>query len=162
MSAGPPSGAVQHSLPDTEATESLGARIAAQLLPGDVVLLEGPLGAGKTTLVRGVVAALGGDGAEVASPTFILMETYELPGGAIRRVHHADLYRLRGRGPGGPLDELGLGEVIEDPAGVTMVEWPEEWPFLGELGRRVFRVRIDYAADTRVATISSTAVNVPV
>lgn len=140
-------------LADAQATEELGQRLAAVLEPGDLLLLEGPLGAGKTTLVRGVVAALGGDPAEVASPTFILMETYEVRHELIARVHHADLYRLRGRKTSGPWDEIGLGEVIDDPAGVTAVEWPEEWPWLGALGRRVLRVQLAHAGDSRTARV---------
>lgn len=139
-------------LADEEATLELGRRLAALLLPGDLVLLEGPLGAGKTTLVRGLVGALGGDPAEVCSPTFVLLETY-LTAGPIRRVHHADLYRLRGIAAA-PLDEVGLGDAIGDGAAVTAVEWPESWPWLGELAGRVLRVRLSYAGEARAAELS--------
>jgi tRNA threonylcarbamoyladenosine biosynthesis protein TsaE len=135
-----------------EATEALGAELAGSLRAGDLVLLEGPLGAGKTTLVRGIVAALGGDPAEVCSPTFILLETYAVGAGSIRRVHHADLYRLRGR-PDAPLDEVGLGDVLDDPDAVTVIEWPECWAWSGGAGSRVARVRLDYAGDGRVALV---------
>jgi len=141
------------SLADAAATEALGARLAKVLRPGDLVLLEGPLGAGKTTLVRGLVAALGGDPLEVCSPTFVLLESYAVSGGAIVRVHHADLYRLRGRGSA-PLDEVGLGDALDDPAAVTAVEWPESWSWLGGLARRVCRVRLDYEGDTRDADVA--------
>ena len=143
------------SLPDTAATEGLGARLARLLLPGDLVLLEGPLGAGKTTLVRGLVAALGGDPLEVCSPTFVLLETYAVRGGEIARVHHADLYRLRGRGSA-PLDEVGLGEALDDPAAVSAVEWPESWSWLGGLARRVCRVLLAYEGEARTATVEWT------
>ncbi len=139
-------------LADQEATEQLGAAVARALRPGDLVLLEGPLGAGKTTLVRGLVAGLGGDGGEVCSPTFVLLETYEVHGGAILRVHHADLYRLRGMGRA-PWDEVGLGEVLDDAAAVTAVEWPEELGWQGAEGARVLRVRLDYDGDGRRATL---------
>jgi tRNA A37 threonylcarbamoyladenosine biosynthesis protein TsaE len=81
------------------------------------------------------------------------MESYAVHGQGIARVHHADLYRLRGRGSAGPWDEVGLGEVIDDPEAVTAVEWPEEWPWLGELGRRVIRVRLAWAGDARTAVV---------
>jgi tRNA threonylcarbamoyladenosine biosynthesis protein TsaE len=139
-------------LPDVESTEALGARLAPLLRPGDLVLLEGPLGAGKTTLVRGLVAALGGEPGEVCSPTFVVLESYAVAADGIRRLHHADLYRLRGR-DSAPLDEIGLGEVIEDPEGVTAVEWPESWTWLGGLARRVLRVRLDHRGDARSALV---------
>ena len=140
------------ALPDAVATEALGARIAALVRPGDLFLLEGPLGAGKTTLVRGLVAALGGDPGEVCSPTFVLLESYAVRSGGVVRVHHADLYRLRGR-PTAPWDEVGLGDALEDPAAVTAVEWPESWEWLGGQGSRVLRVRLDYRDNARTASV---------
>lgn len=140
-------------LPDAAATEALGARLASELAPGDLVLLEGPLGAGKTTLVRGLVRALGGDPAEVCSPTFILVETYEVRAGGIRRVHHADLYRVRGRARA-PWEELGVGELLDDPHAVVAVEWPESWAWEGRPPGRVVRVRLAIAGEARQAAIT--------
>jgi tRNA threonylcarbamoyladenosine biosynthesis protein TsaE len=139
-------------LPDAVATEALGARIAALVRPGDLLLLEGPLGAGKTTLVRGLVTALGGDPGEVCSPTFVLLESYAVRSGGIARVHHADLYRLRGR-PTAPWDEVGLGDALEDPAALTAVEWPESWEWLGGEGTHVLRVRLAHLAEGRRAQV---------
>jgi tRNA threonylcarbamoyl adenosine modification protein YjeE len=140
------------ALADAEATAALGAALAARIAPGDLLLLEGPLGAGKTTLVRGLVAGLGGDPAEVCSPTFVLLETYDVRGAAITRVHHADLYRLRGR-PAAPWDEVGLTDALDDPAAVTAVEWPESWSWPGGPGARVVRVRLAHAGEGRAAEI---------
>jgi tRNA threonylcarbamoyl adenosine modification protein YjeE len=142
----------RHELADREATEALGGVIAARLAPGDVILLEGPLGTGKTTLVRGLVAALGGDPAEVCSPTYVLLESYTVHRGAIRRLHHADLYRLRGH-PAAPLDEVGLGEAVEDAAAVTAIEWPEEWPWLAEGTTSTVRVLLEMAGEGRRAQV---------
>ena len=139
------------TLADAPATEALGARLAALVRAGDLLLLEGPLGAGKTTLVRGLVAALGGDAGEVCSPTFVLLETYAVRGEAIARVHHADLYRLRGR-PTAPWDEVGLGDALADAAAVTAVEWPEAWQWPGAPDARTVRVSLSFAGDGRVAT----------
>ncbi|WP_376097962.1 tRNA (adenosine(37)-N6)-threonylcarbamoyltransferase complex ATPase subunit type 1 TsaE [Roseomonas sp. CCTCC AB2023176] len=109
-------------LPDEAATAALGARLAAVLRPGDAVLLDGPLGAGKSALARAVLRAAAGDPAlEVPSPTFTLVQTYDLPAGP---AHHFDLYRLDG--PAG-LRELGWEEARE---GVVLVEWPDR---LGDL-----------------------------
>lgn len=139
-----------YELADATATEALGARLAEALRPGDLLLLEGPLGAGKTTLVRGLVAALGGDPAEVCSPTFILVETYDAGSGPIRRVHHADLYRVRGRATA-PWEELGLEELMDDPHAVVAVEWPESWAWDGRPAGRVIRIRIVPVDDGRHA-----------
>jgi tRNA threonylcarbamoyladenosine biosynthesis protein TsaE len=104
-------------LPDLSATHALAARLAALLRAGDAVLLEGPLGAGKSELARAVLRAAAGDPAlEVPSPTFTLVQSYDLPAGP---AHHFDLYRLDG--PAG-LDELGWDEARE---GIVLVEWPD-------------------------------------
>lgn len=135
-------------LPDAKATEEVGVFLAETLRPGDVLLLQGPLGAGKTTLVRGMVRGLGGDPAEVCSPTFILRETYEVDGrNGIFRVHHLDLYRLRGK-PSSPWLELGLAELLDDPGAVTAVEWPEDLPPEG-LAPRVLHVRLQWQGEGR-------------
>src|SRR4051794_41696888 len=103
-------------------TEALGARLAADLRPGDLVLIEGEVGAGKTTLVRGALRALGHAG-RVTSPTFTLASRYE---DARVPVSHLDLYRLRGAGP--DAEDLALldDELATDR--VVFVEWPEALP----------------------------------
>jgi len=103
-------------LPDLEAMQGLGAGIAAQLRAGDVVALSGPLGSGKTTLARAIIAALGHEG-EVPSPTFTIIETYELDPPLV----HADFYRLEREQEAA---ELGLDDYR---AGAALIaEWPEK------------------------------------
>ncbi len=106
------------SAPETEAA---GERLAARLSAGDVLLLEGPLGSGKTAFVRGLARGLGAT-AQVASPTFQLVRVY--PGRL--QLAHADLYRLDDPGPG--LADLGLEELAEE--GVAVIEWGDRiaWP----------------------------------
>ena len=109
-------------LADDAATAALGTRLAALLRPGDLVLLEGGLGAGKTSLARAIIRALTGDAAlEVPSPSFALVQPYEANG---RPLLHADLYRLSGPRE---IDELGLFD--RDDA-IVLVEWPERAPEL--------------------------------
>jgi len=97
---------------------AFGARIGEVLRPGDVIALSGGLGAGKTTLARAILSALGYQG-EVPSPTFTIIETYEPP--ALRlRVVHADFYRLDRPAEA---DELGLDDYREGAA--LIAEWPE-------------------------------------
>lgn len=135
-------------LPDEEATYELGRQLAGDLRPGDLVLLVGPLGAGKTTLVRGLVQGLGGDPAEVCSPSFVLRESYSVAGGSgIRTVHHLDLYRLRGH-PKAAWEELGLLELLDEPGAVTLVEWGEDLP-AEQLQCRTFRVELSWEGEGR-------------
>ena len=98
-------------------TADLAAELAARFRGGEVVLLSGELGAGKTAFVRGLARGMGLDADEVASPTFVLLTSH--PGRLT--LHHADLYRLRGDGDDG---ELGL-EELPGPGGVLAVEWAE-------------------------------------
>ena len=126
-------------------TETVAEELAASLRGGEVVLLSGELGAGKTAFVRGLARGLGVDPQEVASPTFVLLTSY--PGRL--RLHHADLYRLAGNGDD---RELGL-EELPGPGGVLAIEWAERlslrpWPraiqvTLEHAGEDQRRVRID-------------------
>ncbi|WP_284125188.1 tRNA (adenosine(37)-N6)-threonylcarbamoyltransferase complex ATPase subunit type 1 TsaE [Parerythrobacter aestuarii] len=103
-------------LPDLPAMKSYGARIAAKLQPGDIVALSGGLGAGKTTLARAILAALGHRG-EVPSPTFTIIETYET---LAPPIVHADFYRLE---TPGEADEIGLDDYRQ--GAVLIAEWPD-------------------------------------
>ncbi|MGR3433435.1 MAG: tRNA (adenosine(37)-N6)-threonylcarbamoyltransferase complex ATPase subunit type 1 TsaE [Shimia sp.] len=113
----PPRPRAVHTLPDAAATEAFGATLAAALGPGDLVFLEGEIGAGKTTLTRALVRALTRPDQEVPSPTFTLVQTYETARGPL---WHCDLYRL---GDVSELAELGLDEAIGRD--LVLVEWPD-------------------------------------
>lgn len=120
-------------------TEALGARLAERLGPGDVVVVSGEVGAGKTTLIRGACRALGVEG-PVTSPTFTIGQRYR--GGRLP-VSHLDLYRLRSLEGEDP----ALLDDYLDPAGVAFVEWPAA----GErrLGRPALEVRLAHAGGER-------------
>ncbi len=104
-------------LADAEATVAFGRRLAARVRAGDVVTLAGPLGAGKTSIARGLLAALGLAG-EAPSPSFAIVQPYAPPEVALP-VLHVDLYRLDDPGE---VEELGLEDERGD--GVLLVEWP--------------------------------------
>lgn len=106
-----------------EETARLGREIGRRLVPGDVVLLHGDLGSGKTTLAQGILAGLGLK-EPAASPTFTLVNEYEVEvtSGAPLRLSHIDLYRLAGDSD---LDSIGLDDYLAPVAGITLVEWPE-------------------------------------
>src|ERR1051325_8347468 len=106
-----------------EATERAGAELAAALGPGDVVLVSGELGAGKTTFVRGALHALGVSG-PITSPTFVVGHAYDGAAAPAGRVSHLDLYRLAGMGDEDP----GLLEPFFAPDAIAFVEWPEHAP----------------------------------
>ncbi|HSD65339.1 MAG TPA: tRNA (adenosine(37)-N6)-threonylcarbamoyltransferase complex ATPase subunit type 1 TsaE [Vicinamibacteria bacterium] len=118
-------------------TAAVAEAMGAGFRGGEVVLLSGELGAGKTAFVRGLARGLGADPADVASPTFVLLTAY--PGRLT--LHHADLYRLRGDGDE---REVGLDE-LPGPRGVLAVEWADRlreapWP-------SPVRVRLEHAGD---------------
>ena len=110
---------MRFDLPDIAATAAFGARIAAVLCAGDVVALSGGLGAGKTTLARAIISALGYAG-EVPSPSFAIIEIYDPPLLRLALVH-ADFYRLEDPAE---LAELGLEHYREGAA--LLAEWPEQ------------------------------------
>jgi tRNA threonylcarbamoyladenosine biosynthesis protein TsaE len=105
---------ISHSL---DQTRRIGQRLAALLRPGDLILLEGPFGAGKTTFTQGIARGLGIESGYITSPTFTLINEYAAP----LPLYHVDLYRLDDAAQA--LD-LGLHEYIGGP-GVTVIEWPE-------------------------------------
>lgn len=111
--------------------------VASQLAPGDVVLLSGTLGAGKTAFVRGLAAGLGIAPQDVSSPTFALVHEYR--GGRLT-LYHADLYRL----DAAATEDLGL-EEMGVTNGVLAIEWPER--LAREIPRSI-RVTIDITGDT--------------
>jgi tRNA threonylcarbamoyladenosine biosynthesis protein TsaE len=130
------------TLPDEAATAALGARLAQVCRAGDVIALEGDLGAGKTTLARGLIQTLTGPETEVPSPTFTLVQTYQKAG---LIVWHFDLYRLESAGEA---RELGLDEAMD---GLTLIEWPER---LGQLLPATrLEVRLSYERDGRIACL---------
>ena len=104
-------------LPDLAAVDRLAAKIARSLRRGDAVLLDGPLGAGKTALARAILRALSGDPAlEVPSPSYTLVQSYDT---LHFTIHHFDLWRLDGPEA---VAELGWEEALQD---VVLVEWPD-------------------------------------
>lgn len=108
---------ISHLTHSDRDTERVARDLAASLVPGDVLLLSGTLGAGKTTFVRGLAEGLGIDPAEVSSPTFTLVHEYR--GGRVV-LYHADLYRLGAAAA----EELGL-EELGAKDGVLAIEWPD-------------------------------------
>ena len=135
-------------LPDEAATDRLGAALAAQLRPGDVVALEGDLGAGKTTLARAILrAASGAPALIVPSPTFTLVEVYDTPRGVF---WHFDLYRLET-----PEQVFELGWEEARAGGIALVEWAER---LGPLlPRERLTVTLSVEGEGRRATIEGEA-----
>lgn len=139
-------------LPDAEATEALGAALAAASPGQCVIYLEGELGAGKTTLARGFLRGLGHEG-RVKSPTYSLMEPYDTPSG---RVLHLDLYRLAD-----PDEAAWLGLADDDGRPTRLlVEWPAHGA--GWLPAPDLVVRLEHDGEQRLATIRAESTRAPV
>jgi tRNA threonylcarbamoyladenosine biosynthesis protein TsaE len=147
-------------LPDLAATEAFGRRLGSLLLPGAVVALVGPLGAGKTHLARAVAAGLGvPDPRVVTSPTFVLIQEYagRLP------VYHFDVYRLRGESD---FADLGVLEYFEGD-GVCLVEWADRaagllpaerlWVQLAVVGETARRATVQGVGERYEAVVKALA-----
>ena len=134
-------------LADPAATDALGRQLAGCQPPGAVVFLDGPLGAGKSSLARAWLRALGVTGA-IKSPTYTLVERYPLPAGS--EAAHLDLYRLA---EAGELDFLALDELAD--ARLWLVEWPER----GALGLPPpdLRIQLALAGEGRRARLQATS-----
>ncbi len=134
---------IERSRSDPEVTASedetaaAGERLAATLTAGDVILLYGELGAGKTAFVRGLARGLGAPEADVSSPTFTIIQEYA---GRVT-LYHVDLYRLEPK----EVDDLGLDELVSAD-GVVAIEWAERWH-----GRPddAIEVRLEHAGEDR-------------
>ena len=139
-------------LNDLASTRTFALRFAEKLKAGDLVLLSGELGAGKTTFVGYLAVALGIDRRWVSSPSFVLVQRYPGAGAGIS-ITHVDLYRLK---EGHDLEELGLDDVLASNDLVVV-----EWPHCGESlwassGRRTWKIVFEIAADgARYVTVSA-------
>lgn len=128
-----------HTTASESETEGIAEGLGRTLTGGEVVLLSGELGAGKTAFVRGLARGLDAEADEVASPTFVLLTSY--PGRLT--LHHADLYRLTGRG-----DEAELGlEELPGARGVLAIEWAER--LSRPSWERVFQVTLEHGGGDR-------------
>lgn len=140
---------LSRDLPDESATEALAGILAAIARPGDVLALAGDLGTGKTVLARAFIRARGDGLEEVPSPTFTLVQTYDLADGMI---YHFDLYRLT---TADEAFELGIDEAFAD--GISLIEWPQR------LGSRLPAERLDIEIrhgaqpDARHVTLAGTS-----
>ena len=140
------------TLPTAEDTIALGARLGEQLRAGDVVVLSGPLGAGKTVLTKGIAAALDVDG-PITSPTYVLARVHRPRKAGGTTMIHVDFYRLldhTGADLLGELDSLDLDADLDDA--VLVVEWGEG--LAERLSERHLDIRLRRAADSEVRTAS--------
>jgi tRNA threonylcarbamoyladenosine biosynthesis protein TsaE len=133
-------------LADQAATEALAARIAAAAVPGDVIALSGELGAGKTTFARAFIRTRGGSG-EVPSPTFNLVQLYELPDATF---WHFDLYRLRDPDEAW---ELGIEDAFHD--GISLIEWPDRLGLLLPVRHLAIALDLTDVPGSRCAKLSA-------
>ncbi|MGE5041845.1 MAG: tRNA (adenosine(37)-N6)-threonylcarbamoyltransferase complex ATPase subunit type 1 TsaE [Candidatus Levyibacteriota bacterium] len=123
-----------------EETQKLGEEFARELEPGDVVLLYGDLGYGKTTFVKGIAVGLGVK-TRIISPTFPIVRTHN-------NMHHIDLYRIEGMKN---LQEIGIQELLEDPNSIKLIEWPEK---LKNLPEKRWEVKFEIEGEGRKILIN--------
>lgn len=137
---------VRIEISDEAALARLAGRVAALAGPGDLIALEGDLGAGKTSFARAFINALQDEPEDVPSPTFTLVQQYETRAGT---VLHADLYRIADRSE---TEALGLIDALGDA--ILLVEWPDRLPSVRAAGRLTVRLDFGPAPDSRLATLT--------
>ena len=135
------------TLPDPDATTALAHRIAPLLGAGDVILLQGPIGAGKSHFARALIQARLGRAEDVPSPTFTLVQTYHPDG---PEVWHADLYRLTDPAE---VDELGLTQAFDEA--IVLVEWPDRLGRLRPAKALALDLTPEATGDVRHAQLST-------
>ena len=118
-----------------EDTRNLASKLTSQLVGGDVVLLFGPMGAGKTTFTQGIAASLGIS--RLTSPTYVILNQYPIEHSSIKTLNHFDLYRLESEDQ---LKSVNFEETISDPESLSIVEWPEK---LSKLPLSYYQINIE-------------------
>ncbi len=131
---------MQHTSHSPEQTKKIAAEFAKKLRGGEIVTLEGELGAGKTTFVQGLAEALGAEG-PVRSPSFTIMNLYRIPKGPIREIVHLDCYRLKRPEE---VQNLGLEDWFQKKDTIVLVEWPDMVPAVA--WKPTHRLRFTYGS----------------
>ncbi len=145
---------LQLELPNLSATQRLGALLAVGLAPGDIISLSGPLGAGKSALARAIISSANQNETDIPSPTFTLVQTYELTDGT--PLWHLDLYRIESA-----MDAMQLGLDDAFIEAVCLIEWPDRLKkFLPKTAlsvhlRQTYDDDIDNDVDVRFADITA-------
>ena len=139
----------RYDITDRTRLRQVAGEFMVQVKPGDLIGLEGELGAGKTTFVKDVAACLGVV-ADVISPTFVYEQVYELPAPVrgIHRLRHSDLYRLESDD-----DVTALGLTFDDPEAVYFVEWMEHAPVLRRRATHLLRFAVNYGGERMMEVI---------
>ena len=127
---------------NSEETEKIARQLAGVLRGGEVLALSGNLGAGKTVFVRALAKALGVK-ENITSPTFVLMKVYDLPDQKIKKLVHADCYRLEGKED---LVDIGLGDYLLSPETIIVIEWADK---VLHLPAGTINIKIDYLEDNK-------------
>lgn len=140
---------MEYNSNSTDGTKNIAANFATSLKGGEVVALEGEIGAGKTTFVQGLAAALGADGL-ARSPTFTVMNVYQTTNERIKKIVHVDAYRLRAPDD---LFNLGLEEWMGQSDSIVLIEWPRMVEEVEIKNERTVKISFGSSVDERVIEI---------
>ncbi len=142
---------MQYITKSQQETIDLGKTIAAQFQGGDIILLEGDLGAGKTTITKGIAEYFGIEDT-ITSPTFTLMNIYEVESKKykVKSLIHIDTYRLEDEND---LIEIGVEDYLGDPNTICLIEWPDKIEKLIQ-NKKVIKIKIEHDSENRKITIT--------